>query len=330
MRRPKAEEKREFDQFVEAVDADARSYLEGLRNEVLEIEIEGETQRAESAEMVFGYNRALRLLQVLRSLSERTRPAGGKLSARHKDGAAQLALDAGRLLFFEVAQWAVAHRIGLILDGPEIGIDDVAMDDHKFERIGGSLLAVELPTDRQPEDWEKRAIASVLIPHSPFPQWLGNAVADALFDLNLGRFPSLFSLVGKKQASMEETRIQLSALAMVRYRRSRYHESADEAETKIASALGVGVKTLQKWRTKTFGGDRMPDILKGASLRADLTALRARDDAEALADADAQYGDPALVDLAQRFKKARTERSKAKRAEKPPRRPLKAIETDPK
>jgi hypothetical protein len=200
--------------------------------------------------------------------------------------------------------------MGLLLSPPAtFGVDE--LDDHKFERLGESAFAVDLPADRQPDDWTKRALAGVLIEHGPVPEWLSDQVSDALFDLNMGRLPSLFSPHTKKRTGMAEGRLQLTALKMVRYRRSRYRESAGEAETKIASALSVDVKTLQSWRSKTFGA--MPDFLSRAYNEVEVTAFLARGDATAIAEADAMYGDPALLELAQQYKEAVAERGKAKR-----------------
>jgi hypothetical protein len=268
------------------------------------------------------------LVEGLARLEIKTRPSKGKATEEDKDLHAQNALKLARKLVVAVAGWAIDHQVGLAfheleslprqIDGirPRGKRDYAArkakVDQHEHERDGALI-----DFDQDDPLFARRCLKYLLQRNQgALPPWLSEITLDGLQALHYGDdIPPIFAknMADRKQ-SERVRRYQLQALAIIEYRKV-LGITKTVSEGDIAEALDVKVGTIKDWRKdlpKIFGDyeveleltfarnrgsayDRKA-IKKGKSSKEDLAILRKL--------ADANYGEAALLTLANQYRAA--------------------------
>ena len=264
------------------------------------------------------------LLTRLSELEMRTRPDGGSSTSKGKDLAAFDALELAGELVKLVAGWAIAHQVGLAVEGRQFvplqpsGTKDSPdyikskndVDNHEHERIGGRSFEDNDPV------FVRKCLANLLRTNSGgWPDWLCRKIFDGLHSLEFGENNPLFSPVkeGRKRDLKVRT-LELSAIAMVAFRRRAYRQSKDEALGEVAGILGVSPETVKSWET------RLKDKSGFGKLEVDRTISFANNHASYVRDAlerqrlgetvkdcavhEVSYGASALKKLGREYKAA--------------------------
>lgn len=246
----------------------------------------------------------LKIVDRLLKLKAATDPEQGIASARNKDINAFRALKNTQELVDLLAGWAVAHQVGLALEGrsfvplgpastrklPTYIEALAAVDDHRHE-IAGSKF------DDANDAQAGRRILINLLHSNPgaLPEGIARRAVDGLQALDLGKTKPLFQKARRRpKVSSEELELHFRALEFVAYR-SGLGKAIGKATIKVAEAFNVSPETLMSWEKRLrgrFGGlvvSQRKTFARNAG-----TSVEAGIAPEHAAVHDAQYGDDAM------------------------------------
>lgn len=202
------------------------------------------------------------LVEHLAQLEMRTRPSQLNVTAADKDWCAVNSLRLAGKLVDAVAGWAIDHEIGLAAgnlqsaprqpaqtsDHPHYLQQKAMADDHRHEGIGATEAEDE---SADPQFLRACLINLIRCNSGGWPAWMCQTVVDALEGLEFGEVHPIFekSTEGKKR-DLTERKLMLRAVAMVRFRRTAYGCSKEDALAEVGSAIAASPNTVKSWETR--------------------------------------------------------------------------------
>ena len=267
------------------------------------------------------------LIDDLLRLESETDPKDGEATAADKDLKAFRALQRASELVENVAGWAIAHEIGLALEGlefvplgpsgtneyPQYQAAKARVDDHGHEMAGAEVFSVSKQGFSRPSPEVERRIwinmcRSMTSSHGCLPYALGAGLVDALQALHFGEAMPLLDpeKVKNRGPRYSLARLELKALEHVEYLKARGFK-AGAANDKVAQAYGKADRTVRDWGPNLRS--ELGDLFVTRQLRfaqnggTNAEAAKGSGDRSGFLVHDAQYGEEALQKNGQEYRR---------------------------
>jgi hypothetical protein len=264
----------------------------------------------------------LRVLKRLDELEKISRPMNELTSAKGKDLAASEALRCAGELTTRLAGWAIAHQFGLAAKGLQSVQEplpkaenyqlflqqQILVDSHEHERVGAwEPRGVD-------QEFTRKSLANLVRSNSGgWPDWFCEKTLESIEALEYGEVRPMFSPVsaGRKRDYTLMT-LQLSAIAMVTFRRGAYAMKKEDALNEVGNELHVSPHTLRSWKVrlqKEFGRLRVGEVIAEADfhascVRSDIERGRLTQTVYDVSRHSAFYDAHALAELGKQYKAA--------------------------
>lgn len=257
------------------------------------------------------------LIDELLELRQETDPSGGEETTKLKDVHALDALDTAGRLVISLAGWAIAHNLGRASRGlgfvplapsrvghlPEYKDARDAADSHENELAGRTFLA-EGGIANDPAKERLVLIDHLRANPGGLPGHLAWRLVEALEALEYGDVHPLLEprTTDLSKPAYSRMMLQLQALQFVEYRTARGTKKL-HAVDEVADAYGCAVSTVRNWREPLCKRIGYLKVTSELAFAHNAGASRRRARRSIIQHHDMVYGDDALRDAGEKYKK---------------------------